>query len=319
MLSLQPSPSLHQRSTWVLALLAVAGLSFFTGCDEIRRFLNSPIVEITAPRSGDVVAEPSVEVIGTVSTGSDLAELVFTLNGGEPTSILDTYDVVQGRFAFTAEGLVLGNNVIVVRATTVDEYFGVGSVTVVYRVGPDPLRCADLSCGDQNRACIEGEGQNDATCGACLEGFVEDGGVCVEETTGPLTCADLACGDENRACEEGDEGEDAACDACLEGFTDEEGVCVEDPAAPLTCDDLACEDDDRACIEGDEGEDAICGDCLEGFTEIEEVCVPFLTCADLTCADDNRECTEGDGSADAVCGGCLPGFVDDQGVCVEEG
>jgi hypothetical protein len=41
------------------------------------------------------------------------------------------------------------------------------------------LRCADLTCADEGRACVESEGGADARCGACLSGFIEDGEACV--------------------------------------------------------------------------------------------------------------------------------------------
>ena len=41
------------------------------------------------------------------------------------------------------------------------------------------VTCAELRCGEVNRACVAGSGQGDAVCGACLEGFEQVAGQCV--------------------------------------------------------------------------------------------------------------------------------------------
>ncbi len=48
-----------------------------------------------------------------------------------------------------------------------------------------PLTCADLNCGQRQRACDEGDTTSDATCGECLPTWVEVGETCVGEAAPP--------------------------------------------------------------------------------------------------------------------------------------
>ena len=53
----------------------------------------------------------------------------------------------------------------------------------------EPLTCADLTCGDIDRTCDEGEGGQDATCGACLPGLTEHDGSCISAIDAPTGVA----------------------------------------------------------------------------------------------------------------------------------
>lgn len=48
-----------------------------------------------------------------------------------------------------------------------------------------PLGCADLDCGQRRRACVEGDGTSDASCGGCLATWVEVGDQCVGDAPPP--------------------------------------------------------------------------------------------------------------------------------------
>ena len=123
-------------------------------------------------------------------------------------------------------------------------------------------------CAAANRTCVTGEGAEGAECGACLEGFLDDGGTC----RAALGCDDLSCAADNRVCVPGGVGSDASCGGCVMGFLEEGGVCVADLASNCSDDPndsnsilTQCMDQMRSCLEGGDG--AICGDCIEGFVE----------------------------------------------------
>jgi formylglycine-generating enzyme required for sulfatase activity len=172
------------------------------------------------------------------------------------------------------------------------------------------LACADLTCDDNNRACVETDGIVDAVCGGCASGYVDDGaGACRPVRT----CADLECADEGRVCTEANAGTgaDAVCGTCAAGLLDDDGTC----RAPLTCETLNCAAALRTCTPGAGTADAACGTCQSGAFDEAGSCRPVRTCAALGCAAQNRACTPETGSTDALCGPCSSGFVDERGSC----
>ena len=159
-------------------------------------------------------------------------------------------------------------------------------------------------CMEQHRACVEEV--VGASCGACLSGFVADGGP-MGACRAALACDDLGCGDANRACEEGGDTSDASCGACLDGFEPNmAGACERVVLTCATHPSAAsmCEAERRACVDGPEGPS--CGACVAEFTEEGGACVPVRRCADLGCADLGLTC---DGEPLAACGGCLEGLI----------
>ncbi len=97
--------------------------------------------------------------------------------------------------------------------------------------GPDELSCeGDLDCGDGNRACVEGAGSVDASCGDCLPAYVDRAGACVA----------AEC--------DGEEG----CTAVLRDWSecDWADVCDEASARTRSVTPVSCVD--RACVAGAE-------------------------------------------------------------------
>ncbi len=71
------------------------------------------------------------------------------------------------------------------------------------------LTCAELSCEEDNRACVESDGTDDAYCDACISGYRADADACVPLTT----CADLGCAAQQRECVPAGATTDAFCGA----------------------------------------------------------------------------------------------------------
>ncbi len=191
---------------------------------------------------------------------------------------------------------------------------------------PEPPTCeadSELAseCEADFRRCVEVDGR--ASCGPCLDGYVDDpddsGGVCIEQPV----CTDeivAACAEEGRDCSEGE------CADCLEDFVAEEDECV-----PSNCgsDDVpggigdACAAVGRECgvversTPAGEVEVATCTDCLRNHVEdgSEESCRPLETCESLDCASQNRSCLPGAAGDDAVCGDCRADYEDIGGRC----
>lgn len=84
--------------------------------------------------------------------------------------------------------------------------------------GCEPVECADLSCDNENRACVPGSTVAEpAACGDCLEGFVAEGGVCRL-----ATCDDIQseCAARSRVCDAGTATTGATCGDCLPGASE---------------------------------------------------------------------------------------------------
>ncbi len=150
--------------------------------------------------------------------------------------------------------------------------------------------CGDLACDDEHRACRDGAPGEDARCGECLGGFVEQGADCVPE--GGPSCDD--CTARNRVCVAAGE----PCGGCVGGFVERAGECV---AEGPGCD--ACATQHRVCLEGG----ARCGACDAGYVDRDGDCQPAAdVCDEMRCQGLGRACAGGMG---AHCGPCLNGEV----------
>jgi hypothetical protein len=185
--------------------------------------------------------------------------------------------------------------------------------------GPGAGSIAD-ACAALSRTCLEGD--DGATCGVCLDGTTDEGGVLM--ACRPFeTCATLRCGGENRRCVDPPAGEDAACAGCLDGFVERGGACVAD--VPTTCVEGApgsilpmCTAQNRTCETN--GGVAACGACLPGFRADGAACVAEVPTCEAgspqrtLCDEALRVCLDGPGGA--MCGGCIDGLVDVNGECL---
>lgn len=155
--------------------------------------------------------------------------------------------------------------------------------------GEDPCTLACAPCEADKRSCATTADCSSATCGACVAGFVEQGGACVPEA---FDCA--PCATDNRACDLAAQ----TCAGCLEGFFEDGGVCAEagscqagEPGSLAE----TCEGRNRACVEPTATSPASCGACEAGFVDLggQEVCVRPSQCeADGTCADPSQTCIQ---------------------------
>lgn len=107
------------------------------------------------------------------------------------------------------------------------------------------------ACAVLNRGCVTPREGGVAECGACLDGFAEDGtGVCLVLHT----CDELGCHDLGRQCVGVVPFQSCgACDTGLAASAENPDACVQ----PLSCQDLACPSD-RFCQDGAAGQDAQC-------------------------------------------------------------
>ena len=168
--------------------------------------------------------------------------------------------------------------------------------------GEDPASILD-ACTMRSRRCVEA-GDN-ARCGECVRGHLEDAGVCR-----PIQgCADRGCAAMHRECTPPTGASDASCAACLPGYVESGGACVVDPT--MTCESIeaTCAARSRTCDES--GGAATCGACLSPSVvdPATDSCV-YRLCADLDCASEHREC---EGEPLAECTTCSTGHVEDPG------
>ena len=83
--------------------------------------------------------------------------------------------------------------------------------------------CEDLDCSAANRLCIPPAEGLGARCGACLAGYREQAGACVQV----VTCDMLNCAATGRFCVPGvDPRDDARCSSCPPGQEEVQGQCV---------------------------------------------------------------------------------------------
>jgi|GEM_PF-981186 len=204
--------------------------------------------------------------------------------------------------------------------------------TVELTCTPDVEGSIAALCAGKNRGCDAGT--NDASCGACLDTFVDEGGT-LDICRPVVTCGDLPCAGLNLACTAETTTTDAACGTCLPGTIVSPGGPVGgyQPCQPVaTCSDVPCALAGFVCIEGDDGivsgtpVDATCtDDCQPFYVKAGDggfgsaTCTPVETCDSLGCAGLFRECTPETETADAVCGDCLFDYQidpDGSGTCV---
>ncbi len=163
------------------------------------------------------------------------------------------------------------------------------------------LTCTDLGCAVAYKMCTPETTTADASCGACLNGYLTSGNLCLVP---PAHCTPdmpgsivATCIAQNRACIQPEDGP-AICGDCLEGYLQNtSGDCM----VPHSCDDLGCHDKNRLCM-GDLPFQS-CGPCVEGLVpsiDDPEICTPPKMCAELTC-DAAQFCVEGAVGRNAEC------------------
>lgn len=128
---------MHPNRPWILLLAALVSLSTLTGCEEIRRLINTPEVSFISPTNGSTVEEDTVMIRGVVQDTQGLTALTVTLNGGAAQDIFNSLNPATNQFEFELDGLVVGNNAIAVAATNVRGYTGNGLLTL-RRLGEGP-------------------------------------------------------------------------------------------------------------------------------------------------------------------------------------
>lgn len=169
------------------------------------------------------------------------------------------------------------------------------------------ITCTDhaATCAAQNKDCVEAGPNTDAVCGACIAGYVDDGGACVPEPdahcrAGELGAINDMCAAQNRYCEE-HEDTPATCGDCLPG-TEEPTPGAMTCQARQACSVLGCDALNRSCG----GEPfAQCEQCFSGFvpsdpTDPNSVCRPRTRCTPGLCGADEY-CDESDPTQDAQC------------------
>ncbi len=169
------------------------------------------------------------------------------------------------------------------------------------------------TCSELHRACVDGDAG--ARCGACIDGFAQEGTGCVAVDT----CADLACEMKNRSCSPEGAHTGASCGDCAEGLLDIDGTC-----ARLNCNGSGvlgsltdeCTKQSRVCTASNGG--AMCTGCAAGFVEEGGACIQALDCQALACAAAGRDCEKGKPGAHARCSSCLPGYRQLAGTCVRD-
>jgi hypothetical protein len=148
------------------------------------------------------------------------------------------------------------------------------------------------TCDQQHRGCVDAP--TGATCGDCVDGFEDLGGICAE--SGVAHSCELGadgsivadCTRAHRTCVDMPQ---VMCGPCVAGFEDQGGTCVQ--SAPM-CDPQACAALGRSCM-GAVG--AGCGDCLGGAMPADP------NDSHSRCVVD-QGCVPGDGP-----GGCPDGLV----------
>ena len=182
-------------------------------------------------------------------------------------------------------------------------------------------------CQRLSRVCVSGE---EATCGECLAGFVDEDGALT--TCRPVvTCAALDCAAQSRVCEDATDRADARCGDCAAGFAEVEGACLTEGSCEPGAEGsilATCEGLGRACVVTGP-RTAECGACEMGSVpedpeDMTSACRAPLTCAEVapTCEGGQR-CFEAPGRdafcAESLCEGENQAFRRDTGACVDCG
>jgi hypothetical protein len=160
--------------------------------------------------------------------------------------------------------------------------------------------CESLNCTNGLRTCTPGGKNQDAVCGPCVAGYLEQVGNCIVQNGATCDAAAAksiasACDGAHRVCQA--QGTGAVCADCLAGFVLNATTGVCDPQK--TCAELGCAATFQKCVDLPNGH---CADCLEGYglDQATGLCRKLKTCADITCKV-GLVCEPASASADAYC------------------
>ncbi|MCH2110378.1 MAG: hypothetical protein MK135_13735 [Polyangiaceae bacterium] len=177
-----------------------------------------------------------------------------------------------------------------------------------------------LNCVLSNRVCRPGDESSDATCDACIAGYVEEAGQCRPVYDCSTIAAD--CTAQGLGCTEGDPIEDAICEGCASGLVKDSGECRPaytcfegfDQQTPIVpSGQLDCGRVNRECNGENALIDAFCEDCSAGFIEENGSCRPVKDC---DCIGD-EVCTEPTNNTDGICRECAANEVKLIDECVD--
>jgi hypothetical protein len=178
----------------------------------------------------------------------------------------------------------------------------------------DTCEVLGSTCSGSNRTCVEATAHADATCGACVDYYTDEGNP-LQDCRAVEVCTNLqdTCDGLNRVCVDATTHADAACGTCVARFQEATPPAEACEPVPATyCEPTAegsiaaiCDAAHRRCEEAQEGA-AACTTCVEGYYEEDGACVEPRSCAAAGCAALGRTC---EGEPLASCGACLPGLV----------
>jgi hypothetical protein len=162
------------------------------------------------------------------------------------------------------------------------------------------VTCESLSCTNGLRTCTPGGKNQDAVCGPCIAGYVEQVGNCILQNGATCDAAGDksivgVCDGAHRVCQA--QGTGAICADCLAGFVLNAVTGICDPQK--TCAELGCAATFQKCEELPNGH---CAACLDGYglDQSTGLCRKLKTCADVTCTA-GLVCEPATASVDAYC------------------
>jgi len=120
------------------------------------------------------------------------------------------------------------------------------------------------ACDAAQRECTPNAACNDATCGDCLAGYVDEGGTCVAAQF--QDCA--TCAAQFRACDTVAGG--TVCGDCIAGYGELAGACEPIPSCEETAPGSIvqqCDQLNRECVPATADAPAQCGDCITDYIE----------------------------------------------------
>jgi hypothetical protein len=175
--------------------------------------------------------------------------------------------------------------------------------------------CESLSCTNGLRTCTPGGNNQDAVCGPCIAGYLDQVGTCIAQTGATCDPAGAksiasACDGAHRVCEA--QGTGAICGDCLAGFILNPATGICDPQK--ACADLNCAATFQSCVDLPNGH---CTDCLPGYgvDQATGLCRKLKTCADVACKA-GLMC-QASATADAYCHvECKPGQLWANSKCI---
>lgn len=118
-------------------LVAMVGLPTLSGCEEIRRMMNTPEIAFMSPINGQSTEDSSVIVRGTIQDLHGIVALSFSLNGGGSVDVISGWNAMTSQFEFEVDDLTIGNNTILLAATNIKGYSGTEMLSI-RRVGDGP-------------------------------------------------------------------------------------------------------------------------------------------------------------------------------------